>query len=93
MSREIIYEDYLNVVKKVGTGELSEDAQILLALMDISLIQISIRTASRIKNVVFNEKGEQTRKLSSDERRIFLNHPATLQNRDGSLQFNGVILE
>lgn len=77
-------------MSKVGTGQLNEDAQILLALMDISLTQISIQTVSRIKNVVFNEKGEQTRKLSPEERRILLFHPATIHNRDNTLQFNGV---
>ena len=40
--------------------------------------------------VVFNEKGEQTRKLSPEERRILLFHPATIHNRDNTLQFNGV---
>lgn len=88
--REIIYEDYLKIAT---TDVLSEDAQIVLALLNRSKIDLAWMCASRIIAKVVDHNGNVKRKLTQVEKQILLMHPACLHNMDGSLQYNGVIFE
>lgn len=88
--REIIYEDYLRIAT---IDTLSEDAQIVLALLNRSKIDLAWACASKIIDKIVDHSGNVKRKITQIEKQILLMHPACLHNTDGSLQYNGNIFE
>lgn len=88
--REIIYEDYLKIAT---TDVLSEDAQIVLALLNRSKIDLAWACASKIIDKIVDDDGNIKRNLTHTEKNILLRHPACLINRNGSIQYNGNIFE
>ena len=88
--RKIIYEDYIRIATE---DILSEDAQIILALMNLSKINLAWKCASKIIDKVVDDSGNITRNLTPLEKNILLMNPACLINNDGSIQYDGHIFK